>query len=180
MQIIKDKRLFSSFKQELYQTKPLLITCDQFWDGGIKTDSSLSEKASFYTIAEMMSQILKEFIQALGEKPLIGQAFCEYERMFADWSDMESYEIYRDISQTFKRNRCYQLTLPEDNDTIDLIIEANFRYFSYISLYLPNSQIILQPSCHTEILVYAENSEGFLGALEAIISKYSGIIKLKI
>ena len=179
MQVIKDKRLFSQFNQDIYQIQPKYIICDQFWDGGIKTNTPLSEKANFYSVAEMMSQIVKELILTLGEKPLVGQPFCEYERMYAEWFDLENYEIYREIAQTFKTNKCYQLVLPGDNDTIDLIIESNFRYFSYITLYLPKSKIILQPSCHTEILVYAENDEPFLGALEAIISKYNGIIKLK-
>ena len=179
MKIIKNKRLFSQFKQEIYHSNPLFITSDQFWDGGIKSGSPLSEKAAFYSIAEMMSRMIKEFIQALGENPLAGQAFCEYERMFADWSDSENFEIYRQVSQTFKDNRCYQLTLPGDNDIIDLIIESNFRYFSYVSLYLPKSGIILQPSCHTEILVYADSDAHFRSTLEDIISKYNGTIKVK-
>ena len=179
MQVIKDKRLLSQFNKELYHIQPKFITCDKFWDGGIRIDSPLCEKANFYSVAEMMSQTVKELVLSLDEKPLVGQAFCEYERMFAEWSDLEYYELFREISQTFKKDKCYRLVLPGDNDAIDLIIESNFRYFSYISLYLPKSKIILQPSCHTEILIYAESDEHFGGLLEAIIRKYNGIIKLK-
>ena len=73
------------------------------------------------------------------------------------------------LSQIIK-NRYYKLVLPDDAWIIDLIVEANFKYLSHISLYLPNVRLILQPTCHTEILMYATNSCEIIDAVESIVA----------
>lgn len=173
MKILKSKRVGARFDGRIYQYKPVFITSDKFWDGGIRTDSALKEKSEFYAIAHKMSHIIQQVVLELDEDPLVGAPFCEGDEIYAHWSDLESYELFRKISETIQWNKCYTLSLPEDSDVIDLIVESNFRYFTYVSLYLPVSNIIIQPSCHTEILVYSENSKETLAILQNVLEKHS-------
>ena len=155
MDVIKDKEKSIEFDEQIYQISPMYITSDKYWDGGIRTNSTLKDKAEFYAIATKMSDIIKDIIHKLNEDIFVGKRFCEYGEIYARWSDLKGYELFREICEIIRKNKIYKLTLPEDNDIIDMIVESNFRYFTYISLYLPTSKIIIQPSCHTEILVYS-------------------------
>lgn len=172
MEIIKDKSIKFQFDDELYQTEPLYITSEAFWEGGVQTDTSLSEKAAFYLMAGRMSAIIKQIVSVYGGEALIGRSFCEHGKIYAEWSDLKSYELFREISGIIKKNKCYTISLPEDEHVIDLIVESNFRYFSYISLYLPKVSIILQPTCHTEVLVYSKEKD-IIETLEKVTQKHS-------
>lgn len=172
MQIIKDKDIRPQFVEGLYQNEPLYITSETYWDGGIQTDSPLTEKAAFYLMAEKMSAIIKQIIRTYGGEALIGRSFCENGEIYAEWSDLKHYELFREISGAIRKNKCYAISLPEDDPIIDLIVESNFRYFSYVSLYLPQANVILQPTCHTEVLVYSEN-EDILKTLEEAAKTHS-------
>lgn len=181
MDVIKDKGKVIRFDEQIYQTSPLYITCDKYWDGGIRTDSTLKVKAEFYTLATRMSDIIKEIIQVFNEEVIVGKPFCEYEEIYARWSHLKSYELFREISETIRKNKIYKLTLPEDSDIIDLIVESNFRYFTYISLYLPASKIIIQPTCHTEILVYSMCNDLIFDAIEEAVKTHSDkVIEIKV
>ncbi len=173
MQVIKAKQAVILFDEQLYQTSPLFITSDEYWDGGISADSTLKEKVKFYSLAERMSNIVKEIVLSLGETPIIGKPFCEFGKVYEHWSNLGDYELFREISRTIKETKCYRLSFPEDNNIIDLIIESNFRYFTNVSLYLPLANIIIRPSCHTEVLVYSRNSKEILPTLQAVVDKWS-------
>ena len=160
------------FDEELYQTEPLYITSEAFWEGGVQTGSSLSEKAAFYLLAEKMSAIIKQIIQTYGGEAHIGRFFCEHGCVYAKWTDLKNYELFHKITSIIKKNKCYMISLPEDDSVIDLIVESNFRYFSYISLYLPKGNIILQPTCHTEVLVYSKKKD-IIETLERVTQKHS-------
>lgn len=156
MKCMISKRIGLRFDKGLYQCKPMIITSDYFWDGGICEDSTLKEKAAFYAIASRMSDIIKAIVLELDEDILIGAPFCEFGEIFAHWSNLKDYELFRTVSQKIVDKKCYKLQLPADNALIDLFVESNFRYFTYVSLYLPTSNVIIQPTCHTEVLVYAK------------------------
>lgn len=173
MRVIRSKRIGLRFDEQIYQHRPLFITSDKFWDGGIRTDSALKDKAEFYSMAEKMSGIVKEIILSLNEEPIIGKPFCEYGEAYEQWSDLNSYELFREVSDRIKENKCYKLSLPEDNDIIDLIVESNFKYFTRLSLYLPVSNIIIRPSCHTEVLVYSQNNKEIMDTLQRAVEKHS-------
>lgn len=173
MQIIKSKRVGSRFDERIYQRSPFFITSDKYWDGGIRTDSTLNDKAEFYSVAEKMSSIIKEIIFLLNEEPIIGKPFCEYGKAYEQWSGLDRYELFREVSERIIENKCYKLSLPEDNDIVDLIVESNFRYFTHLSLYLPVSNIIIQPSCHTEVLVYSQNDKELMATLQGVAEKHS-------
>lgn len=173
MQLVKDKEILRRFDAQLYETSPLFITSDMFWDGGIRTDSSLREKAEFYALAEKMSAVVQDFILLQKEDVFMGQPFCEDGKLYAHWSDLKQQTLFREISAIIKKNKCYQLSLPEDKNVVDLIVESNFRYFTYVSLYLPASNIILQPTCHTEIVVYSQHNQEIKKTLQGIVEKYS-------
>lgn len=178
---IKDNNIKFQIVEELYQTEPLYITSDVFWDGGIQTDTSLSEKAEFYLLAEKMSAIIKQVIQTYGGEAYIGRSFCEHGCLYAKWRDLKNYALFREITGIIKKNRGYRISLPEDDSVIDLIVECNFRYFSYISLYLPKGNMILQPTCHTEVLVYSKERD-IIETLEQVVqmhSKESCVIRVK-
>ena len=111
---------------QLYKTTPGFVTCDLYWDGGIRTESSLNEKAAFYALASKMAAVIKELIAQLGEEPLIGRDFCEHGRLYANWSDLHTYETYRELRMRLGTTNCQPLKLPENDDLIDLIVESNF------------------------------------------------------
>ena len=172
MEIIKDKNINLQFIKELYQMEPLYITSEVFWEGGIQTDAPLSEKAAFYLLTEKMSAIIKQIVRTYGGEARIGQSFCEHGCVYAKWTDLKNHELFRKLTSVIKKNKCYTISLPEDDSVIDLIVESNFRYFSYISLYLPKVNIILQPTCHTEVLVYSKEKD-IIETLERVAQKYS-------
>lgn len=172
MESIKKDIALSDFDCHIYKTPPIFISCDKYWDGGIYAKDSLKSKAEFYTLSSIFSDIVKALIQTLDESPILGKSICDHQAMYAHFSNMESYELFREITDVIKRNKYYRLNLPEDNDIIDLIIESNFRYFTHIALFLPNSKIIVEPSCHTELLIYCPHKER-INILDSIVAKYS-------
>ena len=174
MEIIKKAEAMRQFDKKLYQAQPIFITTPQYWDGGIQSDSPLSDKAAFYAVTEKMSAIIKEVVQMLDEKPLIGMGLCEHQQMHAHWSDLESHALFRAVASAIRKNRYYRLSLPEDGDVVDLIVESNFRYFTHISLFLPKANLIIQPTCHTEVLAYTDADNAVLETLKQIARKHSG------
>ena len=61
----------------------------------------------------------------------------------------------------------------DDSNLIDLVVESNFNYFSNISLFLPKINIVIQPTCHTEIIIYSQGEkEKIFSNLNKIVSKY--------
>ena len=172
MEIIKGKNRKLQFDRDLYQTEPMCITSEAFWEGGIQTDTPLTEKAGFYLLAEKMSAIIKQIVQIYGGSAFIGKDFCEYGCIYASWVDLKEHELFREISSLIRKNKCYTILLPEDDSVIDLIVESNFRYFSYISLYLPKVDTILLPTCHSEVLVYSRE-KNINETLEGVVQKYS-------
>lgn len=172
MQIVKEKQL-PQFDSRIYHVDPIYITSEKFWDGGIKADSTLKEKAEFYALSKTMADFIKEVLRAKKENVFIGASMCENHKVYAHWANLKNFELFREIHEIIKRNKHYQLSFPEDNFVIDLIVESNFRYFSYLSLYLPDSEVIIQPTCHTELLVYSKHQNECFETLSAIAKKYS-------
>lgn len=165
---------FEFFNSEIYNSEPIFITSEKFWDGGITISSSLSEKAEFYSLANKMSSIVKELFAK--EKIYIADFLCENSTMYFKWRNRKSHGIFRLMNKNLKKGKCYELTVEEDANLIDLIIESNFRYFSNISFFLPNLNIVLQPTCHTEIIVYSlDQTEKAFNILKQISLKYPDI-----
>ena len=66
-----------------------------------------------------------------------------------------------------------KISLPKDSKIVDLIVESNFRYFSNIALYFPKTDMILVPTCHTEIIVYTPSSKDVITMIETVIERYA-------
>ena len=176
MQIINKKEIQNIFDNDIYQNNsPIFISSNIFFDGGICSTNSLKEKNEFYCLAEKFSEILKKVILTLNEDIFVADFLCEYEKMYADWSNIKRIELFITISKIFKKKKCYKLTLPEDSNLIDLIIESNFRYLSFFSFYLPKNNIIIQPTCHTELIVYSKKPEEINSLLKDIEKSYNNI-----
>ncbi len=171
------KTIANKFNHNIYNiSSPHFITSDLYWDGGINSSYSLQEKSKFYSVASSMSNIIKEVLYTFNEKIYIADFLCENHKMYEKWSDRKKFEIFKEIYKIFKNRRCYQLTISDDSNLIDLIIESNFKYFSNISLFLPNINMMIQPTCHTEIVIYSQTEkENIFTILNTIVSKYSGI-----
>lgn len=176
LQAIDKESLKCKFNENIYEiTAPVFITSNDFWDGGIDSGASLNEKARFYSLAAAMSDILKDFISVLNEDAFISDFLCENKRMYAEWSNLKEIELFRIVAKAFKKNKCYRLSLPEGSKIIDLIIESNFKYYSFFSLFFPKANIIVQPTCHTELIIYSENTEYVKDIFKKIIKSYSNI-----
>lgn len=163
----------AQFEKSVFHCSPYFITCNTSWEGGVSTDSCLSQKALFYRLAEKMSTLTKCIMLALDEKPFVGKALCENNTMFAQWSNLEEIDIYRHVSGCFKKNKYYELSLPEDEAVVDWVVESNFFYLSYISFFLPKSKIVIIPTCHTEILFFCEDKQKYLDLLHDVTSRIS-------
>lgn len=174
LQAIDKESVKCKFNENIYEiTVPVFITSNDFWDGGIDSGASLKEKARFYSLAATMSAILKDFISVLNEDAFISDFLCENKRMYAEWSNLKEIELFRIITKAFKKNKCYKLSLTEDSKIIDLIIESNFKYYSFFSLFFPEANIIVQPTCHTELIIYSENTEYVKDIFKKIIKSYA-------
>ena len=174
MQAIDKESVKCKFNENIYEiTVPVFITSNDFCDGGIDSGASLKEKARFYSLAATMSAILKDFISVLNEDAFISDFLCENKRMYAEWSNLKEIELFRIITKAFKKNKCYKLSLTEDSKIIDLIIESNFKYYSFFSLFFPEANIIVQPTCHTELIIYSENTEYVKDIFKKIIKSYA-------
>ena len=140
------------FKRKIYKQKEIYyITYKKYWDGGFDNDASLSDKADFYRVANLFSDAIKKIVSALNDYIVIGNNFSQKECMFESWS-----------------NKSYALKCSEDDLIIDCIVENNFRYLACIDLYLPNSKVILQPTCHSELFIYAEDYNKILPVLKEV------------
>ena len=159
MQEVNSKKVLSQFDKKIYQTEPLIVTSDIFWDGGIRADHALLDKANFYYLADKMSEIIQEVILLMNEDVFIGKELCESGSVYAHWSDLRNYALFREVSAVIRKNKYYRLTLPEDKNIVDLIVESNFRHFSYFSLYIPPANIVMQPTCHSDVWVYSPNNK---------------------
>ena len=173
MEIIKNIEKFICFNRCIYSEPPMFISCDKYWEGGIKTDSSLKEKSEFYCLSAKMSDIIKDIMSTLNESVFVGESLCEYEDLYEHWSDLKKYELFVEIRQKIHPKKYYKISLPKDSDIIDLIVESNFRYFSDIALYFPKTDMILVPTCHTEIIVYTPHLNNVITMIEEIVTKYS-------
>ena len=165
---------FQFFNTEIYNSKPIYITSEKYFEGGVYIGAPFKEKIEFYLLANKMSGILKELFAK--EKIYIADFLCENSTMYFKWKDSKNHEIFRVMNNLYKKGKCYELTVAEDADTIDLIIESNFRYFSNISFFFPKYNLIIQPTMHTEILVYSfTETEKIFSSLKQISSKYPEI-----
>lgn len=173
MEIITNITKIFEFNKNIYLESPIYITNNKFWDGGITCDNSLEEKSSFYDVAKKMSYITKEIILMLNSQAFVGKSLCENEVMFAHWSNLKKHELFKSISRAFHPKKHYKISLPNDEKLIDLIIESNFRYFSYISLYFPQNNLICLPTCHTELLIYTPHQKEVITMLKPLIQKYA-------
>ena len=177
MKVIKDKKIAREFDEKIYKiVNPIYITSERFWDGGISLEASLQEKAEFYELAAKMSGVVKELLYLLNENVYIGKTYCEHYKLYAEWKDLRKFELFREIYKRIKNRYTYQLTLPEDEGLLDMIVEANFKYYSYITLFLPKSNIIIQPTCHSEVIIYAFDVKKIAEKLEKMSQQYPGII----
>ena len=176
MQITSKKAIENLFNNDIYRIdSPIFISSDIFFDGGIDLKNSLKEKAEFYSLAEKMSEIIKNTITTLNEEIYISDFLCEHKKMYADWSDLKKKELFLNISKMFRKGKCYKLTLPQDSKLIDLILESNFKYLSFFSFFLPISNIIIQPTCHTELIVYSKKTAEIKSILKNIVKSYTDI-----
>lgn len=157
------------FKRKIYKQKEIYyITYKKYWDGGFDNDASLSDKADFYRIANLFSDAIKKIVSALNDYIVIGNNFSQKECLFESWSDKKSYDCYNNLRSYIKKNKSYALKCSEDDLIIDCIVENNFRYLACIDLYLPNSKVILQPTCHSELFIYAEDYNKILPVLKEV------------
>jgi len=176
MKLLKRKDA-QTFDEKIYKIpNPLFITSEKFWDGGISSENSMNDKAEFYALAVKMSECVKKLIFSLDEKIYVGEHYCENKKLYAHWRDLKKIELFRTVSEKIKKKKCYEISLPEDENIIDMIIESNFRYLTHVSLYLPKNNIVIQPTCHTEIIIYTFNNEKVADILAPIVSDYEDIV----
>ena len=72
------------------------------------------------------------------------------------------------------------MEFPSDNIIIDYIIENNFRYLSCIDIYLEFNQVVFQPTCHSEIIMYIGDEKKYSDikdSVEEIINMNQLILK---
>ena len=144
------------FKRKIYKQKEIYyITYKKYWDGGFDNDASLSDKADFYRVANLFSDAIKKIVSALNDYIVIGNNFSQK-------------DCYNNLRSYIKKNKSYELKCSEDDLIIDCIVENNFRYLACIDLYLPNSKVILQPTCHSELFIYAEDYNKILPVLKEV------------
>ena len=115
----------------------------------------------------------EDIMLTLNESVFIGESLCEYENLYEHWSDLNKYELYAEITRKIHPKKHYKISLPKDSNVIDLIVESNFRYFSDIALYFPKSDMILVPTCHTEIIVYTHRLNDVITMIETVIERYA-------
>lgn len=173
MEIVKNINKLFHFDSDIYSESPFFISCDTYWDGGIRTDSSLKEKSEFYSLSAKMANIIKDIISSLNESVYVGESLCEYGDLYEHWSDLKKYELYTEIYQKIHPKKHYKISLPKDSNIVDLIVESNFRYFSNIALYFPETNLILLPTCHTEIIVYTTRLDDIIGILKTVIDRHA-------
>ena len=176
MKKINKRDITFAFDNKIYDIdRPIFISSDLFWDGGINANSSLEDKYQFYFLSKNMSDIVKRIISLLQEEVYVSRFFCENSQIYAPWVDLKKHKLFQIVSRRIKKNGYYQLTFPEDDNLIDLIVESNFLYFTNISFYLPNSKVVIQPTCHTELIIYSYEIETLNNILQKATEPYSNI-----
>lgn len=177
--MIKISKRDIDFSPEIYTLgQCIYITTDKFWDGGYSNDASLTEKCEFYKLASIFSKTLREIITILNDKVIISESCCQTGRYFEKWKDKSKYESYKTLKHFIKK--CCLLEFPSDNIIIDYIIENNFRYLSCIDIYLEFNQVVFQPTCHSEIIMYIGDEKKYSDikdSVEEIINMNQLILK---
>ena len=176
MRLLKKSEIPVDFDPNIYKREDQLeVYGSKFWDGGILLVDSLQEKAEFYEIAAELSGVVKELITSLNERVYIGACFCDGESLYAHWRDMKEYPLFRNVSCEIKKNKCYELSLPEDSDFVDMLIESNFQYLTHVVFYLVGRKIVINPTFHTGIVIHGTQLDEVEEELKRIVKPYSDI-----
>ena len=162
--------------KSLYNTDDFyFISCKNFWDGGFETSASLEEKYSFYKLANKFSNIIKEILIELKDDVIIGKTISEKSYIFEKWSDINRYDAFMNLTENINKHSHYLINIKNDGNIIDYIVENNFRYLTCIDLYLLNNKIIIQPTCHSEVIIYAENYTKIIPIVQNILKNYNDV-----
>jgi len=169
-----------SFNRDLFHVQELYyLSCSRYWDGGYDKDATLSEKAKFYSIASQYSEIIKDILISFSEPVIISSVCSENERLFEKWKDIDKHDSYNNLISCFHKKKSYMLDFPNDIEYIDYIVENNFRYLSCIDLFLQQSNIIIQPTCHTEVFIYSYDYSRIIPIVKDGLIKHGSSIEIK-
>lgn len=173
MQSVKFKNI--NLVDDLYNlSKGYVITSERYWDGGYSVDATLKEKLEFYSYATIFSDIIKKIIHSFGDNATIGHSICEHNGLFESWKDIKNFDCYNNLLCYINRKQDYKLTA-NDLDVIDFVVENDFRYFSFIDFYIPEFNFILQPTCHTEVIIYSNDYDNLIPSITEIVNQYENI-----
>lgn len=79
------------------------------------------------------------------------------------------------LTENISKHNHYLINIKNDGIIIDYIVENNFRYLTCIDLYLLNNKIIIQPTCHSEVIIYAEDYTKIIPIIQNILKNYNDV-----
>lgn len=144
------------------------ISNDKWWDGGFESSCSVEEKRNFYEIANQALAIIINFAKDSDETNCcIGPFHTSYN--FRDWKNLKDFDSYNALKSLINDRQYLIVDTFEDFNLLSLVVENNFRYFSEVGIYFKKSNVLIEPTHNSEILVFSDDCEKYKPIFSDII-----------
>ncbi|MGN0468447.1 MAG: hypothetical protein ACI4GY_06970 [Acutalibacteraceae bacterium] len=116
----------------------------------------VEDKIVFYSFVKQVRDFILCVAKENGDGIIgIGPYFNDHN--YNDWSNMNQFDSFISLSSTIKNNEYALLNIEDDTNIIDLIIENNFRYLSYVNILLKNANMLVFPTHNMELIVFSND-----------------------
>lgn len=155
-------------KDDYFDFPNFIILNDEWWNGGFEPSCTIEEKRNFYEIANQALGIITDFAKYCDETNCcIGPFHTSYN--FRDWKNLKEFDSYNALKSLINNRQYLIVDVLEDTCLMGLIVENNFRYFSEIGLLFRKSNVLIEPTHNSEIIVFSDDCEKYKSIFSDII-----------
>lgn len=159
--------------QKINKNPYIVVFHESDIEGGEFNSFSFLDKKLFFIIAHELKTLMFELFNQFDEQYIwIGP--YDAESNYCSWKDIKKYRIVKEIKKEIKSHNFKFIELNSSNILIEKIIEANLKYLTEISFFLPKNEIFIKVSHHSGFGVYSKNITSLYETLTNLINtKYN-------
>lgn len=130
---------------------------------------SFLDKKLFFTIAHEIKSLIFALIKHYDEQYIwIGP--YDTESNYCSWKDINNYMLVKELKKELKSHK-FKMIVPNYNSIfIEKIIEANLRYLTEITFFLPKSKSLIKVSHHSGFGIYCKDIAAIYEILTGLIN----------
>lgn len=141
-------------REDLYDFPNFLVSSPNWLQDGFDKFSPVCEKIKFYKIIEDLVNIILAVAKESGDETICAGPYFRGKNLY-DWKGMEKYDSFNALCELLKNKEYKLLKISEDENIIGLITENNLRYFSSVSFFLKNADMLILPTHNSELIVFS-------------------------